>query len=439
MKRLRKKNKYSFRTITLCLFCTLSISLSAQVERTKSVNKSFAKKANVELDHRYGPLTVEASQDGKIRLEANLSVQAQNDADAQLVLDHFDMGINEQGNRLELVTKFEVSTWNTNNNDTKLKFKDGKKVSNLRDLEISVVLYVPALEKLTLKNKYDDIKIGDNLTGDLSVVLYNGRVETGNIRGSLNADMKYSKGEFGNFADAELAIYDSDLDFGDGGAVKLSSKYSKLNLGNLKSIDMEVYDDKITVGNIAGNVTLIDKYSDITLGQFENARMDLYDSEVVMLEGKAIQLKSKYSSLTTTSVDNLHYELSYDDELEAANVGSIRADSKYTNFKIATLKTSFQLASYDDELVIGSITGPLKDCSFTGKYTDLNLDMADAIKYRLEANLTYGKLTYPEEEFDTQIYKQQHDKLEFKGKIKGATNESPFIQITSYDGKVVFK
>lgn len=436
MKNLLVTNIYSFKAIALGVLCFLSFSLQAQVERNKRIDKNFSAKEVVILDHRYGPLMVKASQDGKVRLESNISVKAQNEADAQKVLDHFDIAINENGNKLNLGTTFEVSTWDTNNNRTKLKFKNGDKVSNLRDVKIEVVLYVPTLKALTLKNKYDDITVGDNLAGDLMIVLYSGRIEAGNVGGKLKVDMKYSKGEIGNFVDGELTLYDSDLNFGNGRAISLSSKYSKINLGNLESIDMEVYDDKITIGDVRGNITLIDKYSDITLGRFENARMDLYDSDVSTQEGKDIQLKSKYTTLKATKLGNLHYELSYDDELIAEQVGTLRADSKYTSFTIGTLGESLHLISYDDNLAIGKVTGPLKNCSFQGKYTDLNLAMDGDLKYQLEANLTYGKLVYPEKDFETQIHKEQNSKLEFKGKTKGATNESPKIEITSYDGKI---
>lgn len=439
MKKLIVKNIFSFRAIGLGLLCFISFSLRAQIERTKSVNKSFSAKEIVKLDHRYGPLEVRASQDGKIRFEANIVVKAQNEADAQKVLDQFDVAASERGNTLDMLTKFDVSTWNTSNDRTKLKFKNGEKVSNLREVKIDFVLYTTKLNELHLKNKYDEISLSDNLTSNLSVVLYSGRINVGNISGKLDVDLKYSKGDFGDFADAELLLYDCNLNFGNGKAVSLNSKYSELQFKNLASINMLSYDDKIQAGDVTGNITVNDKYSDIAFGHFGAARMDIYDSNINLTDGGDLQLKSKYSTMKARSLGNLHFELSYDDEVIVESVKYLRADSKYTSFKIAAISDGLNIISYDDEVEIGQINGPLKDSNFNGKYTNLTLFLNSETKYRLEANLTYGKLIYPEEDFDTQIYKEQNDRLEFKGKVKGATEESPKIEITSYDGKIVLQ
>lgn len=439
MKKLLKSNKYKFRTLTIALLCLITLGLSAQVERDKRIEKTFSGKEMVSMEHRYGPLTVMAASDGQVRLEASIAVKAKNEEDAQSVLDHFDISISESGKSLLLKTDFAVSNWSSTNNSTKLKFDDGKKVSDLKDLEIKAVLYVPKLQELTLKNKYDNIDIQDNLTTDLNVELHSGRVKAGNIGGKLQLDMKYSKGTFGNFEDAQLALYDCELEFGSGATVSLSSKYSELQLGDVQSIDLEIYDDKIEIGNVAGNVTIIDKYSDVTLGNFESARMDVYDSDIVLENAQDIQIKSKYTTLKAKQVNGLHFELSYDDDLEAQRVGSLRADSKYSSFKIGVLEGGLQLTSYDDNLEIGKLTGPLENFSFSGKYTDLILNLNEEIKYHLEANLTYGKFTYPEKNFETQIYKEKNDKLEFKGKVKGTTEDSPKLFISSYDGNVVLQ
>ena len=389
MKKFHKKNSYSFGLLLLALFLISPLFLQAQVTRNKRVNKSFSAKKVVSMDHRYGPLIVRAATDGQVRIEAEITVKAQKEEDAQLVLDEFDIAANESGSTLNLVTDFDVSSWEQNNSRIKLKFKKGKKVTNLKEVKIDIVLYVPALEELRLKNKYDNIEVKDNLAGDLALELYSGRFEVGNVGGALEMKLKYSKGKMGNFVNANLDLYDSEVEFGNGSAVSLVSKYSELFLGNLSSIDMEVYDDKIITGHVTGNITLIDKYSDITFGHFESARMDLYDSEVNLGDGGNVQIKSKYSDIKGTVLGDLHFELSYDDDILVDQVEYLKADSKYSNFKIDVLKKGFQLTSYDDDLHIGRLAGPLGNISFNGKYTDILLDLGKESKYHMEANLTH--------------------------------------------------
>ena len=432
-----KKNSYKI----LLLLLTISISLSqysfaAKTPHTRNYEKVYDAKDIVSLAHRNGPLKVLQSKDGKVKLEATVSMETESESDAQTVFDQFAIQARETTGELNIKTRFEVENWHSRNGVTSIKFKDGTKVKKIHNLKFDFTLYVPKVQALSLTNKYDAITMNHDFDGDLSINLYSGKIDIKDVKGKLTLEMKYSKGDIGNFGDGDLQLYDCDLNFGTGKNIQLTSKYSKLEFGDLGSVNMKMYDDKVKMGNINGQLVVSDKYSDFIIGNFQNARMDIYDSDYRMKSGNDLQIKSKYSGYHIEKLNSLDFELSYDDKIEIQELGSFSATSKYTDFVIYTLGTSFTINSYDDKVRIGKMVGPVQEVNFTGKYTDLDLDLPSDTKYNIEAKCTYGKFTYPESDFDFQYYKEKGDKLEFRGKIKGATAESPKISITSYDGKI---
>ncbi|GJM33506.1 MAG: hypothetical protein DHS20C18_25070 [Saprospiraceae bacterium] len=404
--------------------------------RTKTISRTFDAKKQVRLKHRNGPLRVTQSTDGKVHFDATISFEANSEEDAQAVFDHFNVVITELSDELNLTTDFQVENWNTNNGVTTLKFRDGTKVKKLNDLTISMVLRVPQLERLFLENKYDEINIEQSVAGSLDVVLYSGRITAKDIKGSLNLKSKYSKGTIGNFGDATLDLYDSNISFGNGENIEMTAKYGRFTLGSSRNLKLDTYDTNVEMSLIRGRFILTDKYSDFKIGKFQSAIMDLYDSDMTTEGGEEIQLKSKYTTFKIKSLKVLNFESSYDDEVDVDQLGFLKSNSKYTQYRIHTLQEGLSIISYDDEVQVNNFTGPLKELNFEGKYTDLDIPLGKAILYRLEANLTYGHLQYNETAMDIQILREKSDKLELQGRIKGASDDSPLVRIKAYDGKI---
>lgn len=417
----------------LLLCCT---TLLAQVERTKNINQSFSGKNIVEVTHKHGPIVVKKSTDGQVRLEAAISIKAKSEADAQLVLNHFSIDMNEAGNRLSLQTKLETKNWNTNNGRTKITFANGDKVEDIQNLKINYVLYIPKLEQLSLENKYEDIRIEDNLAANLVVKLYSGKLESKDIQGNLNLNLKYGKAFVGNIGDAEIDLYDSDVQFGNAKKVNMVAKYSDVQLGTMDDFKFDSYDNELKIGAVKGEVVLVDKYSNGTMGRFTRARMDIYDCDLVMEGGEDLQLKSKYSGYKIKHLNSLVFETSYDDDLDIETLGSLKADAKYSEFTIHQLNGGIELVGYDSDLSVKMLGPNFKDIKLDGKYLEANFTFPNASKYRLSANMTYGKIDYPESAFEKQVHIEKNNTLEIKGQIKGASEESPLITVLGYDTKV---
>jgi hypothetical protein len=422
----------------LLLLCATAFQSQAQEKRFKTIEKDFSNIRLMRITHRHGPMDVKPSTDGRVYIAITLSVKAKDDEDFQVVFNHFNVDAREQDGKLRVTTEFETSNWNTNNGKSSIRFKDGTKVRNLRDLEISCSLFVPNnMEELFLENKYDEIIVAEKVQPEaIRVNLYSGRASLPDVK-DLRLDLKYSKVKIGSFKDGYFDVYESDINGGKGDKLSLRSKYGKHTFESVTgAIDIDSYEDKIKIGSTDSRIMIRSKYTTFEFGNLQDGLFDLYESNITALNAGNIQFKSKYGNYKFSDVANVVFESSYEDELEAQSANSLVADSKYGKFTFATIKSKVKLKSYEDKLQISSFVGPFEGVEIDGKYTNATLNLKDGIDYQINASMKYGKLEYDESKLQNSYYKEKGDQLDVKGKTQGANDQSPLIKVSGYECNV---
>lgn len=437
----RSKKVLDKKGIITFFLLVLVFPLFSQIEQSKKVEKTFdlSKGGIVKVDHRYGLLKVVPSTDGKVHLNARMRVEGEKEKDIQLALAQFDMDISETGNQVIIETDLGIKNWMGRNNRINLTFKNGLKVKGLKKITAEILLAVPDLMKLELRNKYEDIIMDHDFKGDLEVYLYDGDLRAKDIGGELEMTIKYGKATIGNIADGDLTLYDSKMELEGGKDVRLSSKYSDYTIGDTESLTIKAYDDKMELGNIKGKFKIEDKYSEIEMENFGEAFLDIYDADFRGKRGGNLTIEgSKYSKYIFSSIANLEIEESYDDEFVLKSVENIEiAKSKYSEFDVGALSGKVAIGtSHDDELKIDVIESSFKGLKLDGKYTKIYMDIPSAVKYILDVEMTYGSIDYPEDNFENQFYKEKSSDLEVRGKIKGASDDAPKVIIKGYDCKI---
>jgi hypothetical protein len=412
----------------------------AQKDYNKVFEKSFKGIQEVAVTHRRGPIEVLPSANGQVTYRVTLSFKAEEEADAQSLINHYEMDADQVGNRLNIQSDLNIKRWNSRNGNVRIEFSDGDKIRDIKEVKISMQLFVPKLESLSLENKYDDIVIEKPLDAKLAIKLYSGRLKVARVNQDLKLDMKYSKALVGDFKNGDFEIYDCDMQLGNGSQVRVQSKYSDIEFGNLQSFNADTYDDEFRIGNISGALTLEDKYSEFEIAAAGNTRLDIYDSDIELDRAKNVQVKSKYTSFRFGTVESLDFELSYDDEVKVKELGELNSmDSKYTDYHIQQLGKSIKMDSHDDDLRVDAVSKTFSGFAFKGKYTDIDLSLDPAVLFRVEAYKKYGKLNLPDNRFEANIYKEKNSELELKGAIKGAGEDSPLVQIEAYDCNISIK
>ena len=429
--------------MTLLLLFFL-LPLTAQIELSKTVEKEFdlGKDGVMKVDHRYGLLKVIKSSDGKVHLSARFRIEGGDKDDIQKALDQFDIDINEFGNQVLIETDLHIKNWIGNNGRIRLTFDDRTKVKGLKKLKAEMLLSIPDLKSIALKNKYEDIIIDHDIKRDLEVVLYDGDLRAKDIDGNLDLNVKYGKAYLSNVQNADITLYDSKMELENAKEVKLSSKYSEYTIGDTENMTIKAYDDEIELGNVKGRLDIKDKYSKFKLGNFGEALLDIYDAKFTGKKGGKLTIDgSKYSKYRFVEIETLEIDRTYDDEFIIKNLKDLEVtESKYTKFELTNLSGRIDLlSSHDDKLTVLEIASSFKGLKLKGKYTKVNLDIPNAVKYELDAEMTHGSIDYPEDAFDNNYYKEKGSILEVRGKMKGAGADAPKVVVDGYDCKVVLE
>ncbi|MFN7118687.1 MAG: hypothetical protein ACK4TA_17950 [Saprospiraceae bacterium] len=429
--------------VSILLFTTI---LTAQTEKTRTVEKTFDGKTALWASHRYGNLSLKKGSGDQIKAVLKLTATGKNAEELEQFLNEFDLNATEAAdNKIDIQTSSAIESWNSTGISnvmmkTTIKLRNGKTYTSIQKFNMTLELYVPKLRYATLENRYDAIKVEEGTTAILGIKLYDGEIDAPGNYDKLNLEMKYSEGRVGNFNNSESELYDCDITMGNGGNLTLKSKYSGVKIGSLQSLKMDTYDDDFKIANVKGAVEIKDKYSEFTFnGDIGDATLDLYDSKIITKNGGDIKVNdSKYTEYSFLDIKSLYFTSSYDDAVQVAKVGTLAADnSKYTEYEVGGLWKEIKFpASYDDAIRVRSVGETFSGLTFEGKYTDITLPIPASVKYEIDAYAKYGEIIFPENSMETTIYKEKNDEVTLQAKIKGADANAPKVNIKSYDGTI---
>lgn len=388
-----------------CLMAGVALNLSAQSNKNRTIEKVFDGKTALWASHRYGALVLKKGSGSQTKVTLTISAGCSDETELQQFLDHFQLSASEAAdNKVDVKTDDVIKNWQNINGRSTIKFTDGKSFSGIKDFKMSLEIEVPKLRYATLENKYADIRVEEGTAAVLAVNLFEGRVEAPGKYENVTLALKYSKGVIGSFSTCKAELFECKLELGDGGALTLGAKYSGLKIGKL------------------GEVTL-----------------DLFESQVNAQNATTVTVNiSKYSELTFQELNSMHLESSFEDKIRLAKVGSLSASqSKYSKYNVEGLWKSLRFpSSFEDDIVVRNVGGTFEGLEFNGKYTDVTLPIPASVKYRIDADLKYGKLIFPEQEMESSIFREKSDQITVQATMKGAGDNAPKLNIKSFEGTI---
>lgn len=404
-----KKNEV-FITAAKCLLFTwlmagVALNLSAQSPKNRTIEKVFDGKTALWASHRYGTLVLKKGSSSQIKATLTISATGSDEAELQQFLDHFQLSASEAAdNKVDVKTDDVIKNWQSINGRSTIKFTDGKSFSGIKDFKMNLEIEVPKLRYATLENKYADIRVEEGTAAVLAVNLFEGRVEAPGKYENVSLALKYSKGIIGSFNTCKAELFECKLELGDGVALTLGAKYSGLKIGNLSE-----------------------------------ATLDLFESQVSAQNATTVTVNiSKYSELTFQELNSMHFESSFEDKIRLAKVGSLSAaQSKYSKYNVEGVWKSLRFpSSFEDDIAVRNVGGTFEGLEFNGKYTDVTLPIPASVKYKIDADLKYGKLVFPEQEMESSVFREKNDQITVQATMKGAGDNPPKLSIKSFEGTI---
>jgi hypothetical protein len=294
-------------------------------------------------------------------------------------------------------------------------------------------LWIPSGCRFELSSKYSEINMED-FSGQLFLDLYNDNFFGANVKGRTGIKDKYSTIDFKDMKDISADLYNSKIEAGNTGDMKIESKYSKVTTASSGNLDLNSYNDKYTIPK-TGDITFVAKYSDLKTETSGQISLDCYEGSVIIKEAKDIKITSKYADFQFDVAGNISVASSYNDKLAAGKLTSLKiSDSKYCSYKIDEMINSLTEADgYEDKFMIRRTGQEFRELRINGKYADISFSLPKTVDFRFRANITYPNLDIDESKFITRTKISDGSQLEYDA-VKGTEKDGmPVIEVNGYE------
>jgi len=194
------------RVLFVCLAVGFTVSASSQergsyvwpVKLQKDYTKTYPiGSETVAVMSRYGQMTIETWDKNEVKVDAHISVGAQNNEYATKVLDRINVRDEKKADRIEFMTKFD--NWNDDNN------------GGGHEMRIDVTVHVPANAKLYAENNFGSLTIGD-YKGEAELVCKYGTLTAGHLSNSKSVTVEFGKAMIESISDSKLLFRYSRVD-----------------------------------------------------------------------------------------------------------------------------------------------------------------------------------------------------------------------------------
>lgn len=327
------------------------ISKQKNIKKTYIVNPN----AGIDIDNKYGNITVSTWDEDKIDLDITIKVTGGNENWVNEKLNSIDVDITALKSLVSAVTNIGSSSY--------------KSKGSSNSFEINYVIKIPKNGSVKLNNKYGNISTL-NLESTTDITCKYGKVALGRLNGPTNRlQIEYCQNSTADYIkNAAIEARYSNLKINDSGNINLDSSYTDLtvgdsqnikydcNYGTLKfqkvnsfvgsgnyltisiaeisnSLNVDTTYSKLSVGTItdkANNVTVNSGYSDVSLGYNYNYAFDFdittrYGS---IKTGDDLEISVSDSKNTSKNISGFHKKKGQNKVSISANYGNVTLTKK---------------------------------------------------------------------------------------------------------------
>jgi hypothetical protein len=365
--------------------------------RTKTISKSFQadRSDKISLSNQFGPMVIKVWDKKEVKIDVSIMAYSDGDNSTQRLIDRVNIQADKIGDQISCTTVIDQ--------DKKWSGRNRK-----REIRVNYVVYLPAVNALSISQKFGNVSLGD-YAGPLSAKVQYGDLVTGNLTDDNNyISVQYGKTNIGAVNKATIKQqYGSGLTIGSVGELNLTAQYAEVSISTIKgdAVIKQQYGAGLKIGTV-NNLTLDVQYANVN---------------VTTVRGNAI-IKQQYNSLELGSVKELTLKAQY----TGVQIGNLRGDgnirASYNNFNVTKVGTGCRNLAIDAD------------------YTDINLGFADSYNSDFSIQKTYGGFKYGPN-VKASIAANGDDRhsstKSYSGKIGNGGNG--MINIKSDYGSVVFK
>ncbi len=357
-----KKSVYKPGAVLAAIFLMAS-ALTAQ-EVSREFNKEFNVTGNssLEIDNKYGDITIETSQSDKVIIYVKATVRYPNQERAERLLSYIDVRFSQEGDkaiaRTVIDDKFSYTGWG----------------GDSRKFTIDYTVKMPASLSLTLSNRYGNTEL-DDLTGlvDIDVKYGNltaGRLSRGNDKPMSEISIAHGKASIEEAGWLNVILrYSGNFTLEKSQALLIDSKYSTLNIGTVSSIVADSrYDGRFRIENIS-NLVIDQGYSNLTIGKLAKkltieASYGSFNADVIESGFESINVDTRYASVRLGIEERASYKL----DARMSYGGLKYNEDNFVNKRRIVENTSTELSG-----IVGKEESPQAFVKINGSYATVKL------------------------------------------------------------------
>ncbi|MFK8163091.1 MAG: hypothetical protein AB8H12_11565 [Lewinella sp.] len=405
---------------------------------TKVFDQAYTKTDEVSLKQSRGPLTIHPSEDGKIRIVTEMSVDAKSKEEGEAFLAKMGTEVLEMSNRLTVKTGMaNIKNWTQKNNSIKVVFQDGTKFSGMQNFEISSTFYLPETQLLKLETRFERVQVDPRVKlNNLDLKLHNAKFRGGSISGNLEMDVRFGDVDLKDIGGSLTGkLHNTRGEFGNVGDVRLESRFSKLRMGTLKSLDMDSHNDRLEAKSVTGSVDIEDRFGTYILGSIGNARIDTHNGTFEIESGGEYKIEGRFGNFDFGRIDDLIIRDNHNCDYDIKKLGSITGSGRFTTINAEHLSQSAELKLENGHLKIEEVSPEFRGVEVEGSFFEVKLDFQEYSDYRVLTDLRFGNVRLPDNLVVVRKIKE-HSSLEMELNTPNASADSPLIKVSGQNGKL---
>jgi hypothetical protein len=436
-----KPNFKQFITLPVILLLLLSLSMPAlaakEGDREMKSSIKFDGRPNVSVILYDSETTIKKATGNEITVSINYIAEGLDEGELQTLQKSMKENlIQKSGNKITISTRFYESYQSfviIGIRKTKLKLKNGEELSMSKFKVTNVEITLPDDMDLNLNSKYNEVKLGFDIKGDLEIKGYDLKYYGKNNTGKLTIDGRYSTFNLGNTGDANLKFYESHIEFGDTKDLDLDIRYSKIKMQNCSKLTMKSYEDKYE-GTINGDADIDAKYTDLKIKNVNNIKAKMYEGTIALSKvNENFTFDGRYVEMNANYINSLNMHDGYENNIKIEEVSEIISkNGKYNDFDVDKLANKLEIDGYEDEIEIDQLSDNFSKIQIDGKYIDVNIGIIGKPDYRLHGSISYPDLNINMSDYSIILNEKKSSRLDFKY-YRGNENAEKEIYLKGYE------
>jgi len=242
---------------------------------TKEKNKEYTAKefSFVEIDNKHGNVSFTAWNKDSIRIDALVTVKAENSEAGEEVMDFITLETSESDETIRFRTSFSDEFYSPHS------------------FNVSYDIYLPPNHRIKVTNRFGNVDVA-SATGRMEIDLEHGDLtQTGvGIIDDLQGRFSFAEVQLGNFRNAKIELNNSALKMDNAENAEINGKYCQIDIGSAGKLTIETHTGRINTGKVQ-ELKISGTFCFSSIEEIAREGYIEIDNGLLMIEGVSKRLK----------------------------------------------------------------------------------------------------------------------------------------------------